>query len=70
MLKVLRDALPLRTQLQKEADVIPTFSGEQLQEKAVDKAREVEDGSSESERAEPAKKRTYERCIENIGSHT
>jgi hypothetical protein len=56
----LRDALELRTQSQKETDVIPNFLGQQSQEKAADKAREVEDGSSEPEQAEPAEKRMYE----------
>jgi len=66
----LRDALELRTQSQKETDVIPNFLGQQSQEKAADKAREVEDGSSEPEQAEPAEKRMYEGEAEKIGSHT
>jgi hypothetical protein len=57
--EVLRDASPLRTQSQKEADVIPIFLGQQPQEKAADEVREVEDGSREPEQAEPAEKRTY-----------
>jgi len=58
--EVLRDASVLHTQSQKETEVIPIFLGQRPQEKAENEAREVEDGSSEPEQAEPAKKRTYE----------
>jgi hypothetical protein len=39
--EVLRDASPLRTQSQKETDVIPIFLGQLPQEKAADGVREV-----------------------------
>ncbi|KIM98690.1 hypothetical protein OIDMADRAFT_57038 [Oidiodendron maius Zn] len=70
MLKVLNNVSLPRAQLRKESDVTPNFLGHQLQEKAADAVREVENSGSEREQEEPAEKRTYDGEAERIGGQT
>lgn len=66
--EVLRDASPLRTQSQETA-VIPVFSEDVPQEKAVDEVGE-EDDTSKPEQAQMIQKQSHEGEAEIIGSHT